>query len=163
MTIFNSFKGIITMIDEFYIGTPKEEGCYKLMTIQNNDSNIVNFVISPHTFFVDYFMMNIGDLVEGFYDANAPVPLIYPPQYRALVVALLDPIISIKVDYFNEYLLSSDGSLRLNISPDTEVTQENGQLFTGNLSNHNLIVMYNFTTRSIPAQTFPERIIVLCR
>ena len=72
MTTFNSFKGIITMIDEFYIGTPKEEGCYKLMTIQNNDSNIVNFVISPHTFFVDYFMMNIGDLVEGFYDANAP-------------------------------------------------------------------------------------------
>ena len=32
-------------------------------------------------------MVTLGDMVTGFYDANAPVPLIFPPQFRAIVMA----------------------------------------------------------------------------
>jgi len=162
MTTFGSFYGIITMIDDFGIGTGESIGCYKLMTVQKRDGSIVNFVITPTTYFVNHIMMRVGDTVIGFYDANAPVPLIFPPQYRAIVMSRLLPGLNVKVDYFDEQLVSSDGTLKLNIAPFTQIIMENGQSFTGNPTNHNLIVIYGPTTRSIPAQTTPYRIIVMC-
>jgi hypothetical protein len=59
-------------------------------------------------------------------------------------------------------LVSSDGSLRLNISPDNRILLENGQLYNRNPANHYLIVVYGATTRSILAQTTPSQIIVMC-
>ena len=100
--------------------------------------------------------------VTGFYDADAPVPLIFPPQYRAIVMTIDSPYQSVKVDFFNRQLESSDGSLKLNISPSTQILLENGQLFNRNPANRNLIVVYGATTRSIPAQTTPYQIIVMC-
>jgi hypothetical protein len=66
------------------------------------------------------------------------------------------------VDYFNSDLVSSDGRIKLNIFPNTPTLLENGQLFTGNPLERNLIVVYGATTRSIPAQTTPYYIIVMC-
>jgi len=40
---------------------------------------------------------------------------------------------SIKVNFFNTQLISSDGTLKLIISPLTQIIQENGQLFTANI------------------------------
>jgi hypothetical protein len=162
MTTFGSFSGVITMIDDFRTQTGESIGCYKLMTVEKRDGNIVNFVITPGTYFVDYLMMHVGDAVIGFYDANAPAPLIYPPQLRAIVMAKLKPNENVKVDYFNEQLVSSDGTLKLNLAPFTQIILQNGQRFTGNPANHTLIVIYGPTTRSIPAQTTPYRIIVMC-
>jgi hypothetical protein len=162
MATFGSFSGIITMISDFNTGDEATSGCYKLMSVQNREGSIVNFVVEPATYFVDHVMMRVGDSVIGFYDANAPVPLIYPPQYRAIVMARLVSNQSVKVDYFNSQLVSSDGMLKLNISPFTQIIQENGQAFTGNPANRNLIVIYSVATMSIPAQTTPYRIIVMC-
>lgn len=162
MTTFGLFYGIITRIDDFRTGTGEATGCYKLMTVQNREGSIVNFVITPNTYFVDHTMVAVGDMVVGFYDANAPVPLIYPPQYRAIVISRLVLGQNVKVDYFNEQLVSSDGTLKLNIAPFTQIILENNQAFTANLANRNLIVVYGPTTRSIPAQTTPYKIIVLC-
>jgi hypothetical protein len=162
MVKFNSFSGTITSIEDFLIGNPQDEGCYKLMNVQNNDGNIVNFVIEPDTYFVDNYIMQVGDSVEGYYDANAIVPMIYPPQYRALIVVLLDDYMNVKVDYFDNQLLSSDKMLKLNLSPFTDMVLKSGQPFTANPANRNLIVIYDFTTKSIPAITTPKTIIVLC-
>lgn len=107
--------------------------------------------------------------MTGFYDADAPVPLIYPPQYRAIVMAKAhtDRFVSVRdrfvsVSFFNSQLLSSDGNLKLNLSRQTEIVLENGQDFNGNPANRDLIVIYGATTRSIPAQTTPYKVIVLC-
>ena len=162
MAAFGSFYGIVTKIDDFNTATGKSIGCYKLMTVQNRDGSIVNFVITPTTYFVNHILIRVGDAIIGFYDANAPVPLIYPPQYQAIVVARLNLGQNVKVDYFNEQLVSSDGTLKLNIAPYTQIMLENGQVFNGNPANHNLIVLYGPATRSIPAQTTPYRIIVMC-
>lgn len=156
MANFQSFSGIITMI------TNNDGGCYKLVSVDNEQGMFVNFVVEPMTYFVDHMMVRIGDRITGFYDANVPVPLIYPPQYRAVVMAADSPNQHVKVDYFNEYLVSSDGQLRLNLSPQTPVLLENGQQFTGNLTNRNLIVSYGASTKSIPALTTPSQIIVMC-
>ncbi|WP_203247389.1 hypothetical protein [Sporosarcina beigongshangi] len=162
MKNFQAFNGVVTMIDDFSVGQNNEAGCYKLFSVDDGYGASVNFVVAPTTYFVDHVMMELGDRVTGFYDADAPVPLIYPPQFRALVMARDTAYQSVKVDYFNRQLESRDGTLRLNISPYTRILLENGQAFTGSIANRNLIVVYGATTRSIPAQTTPSTIIVMC-
>jgi hypothetical protein len=160
---FQSFHGTVTMISDFMIGLNDEgEGCYTLLSVDNGYGASVNFVVSPTTYFVDQEKVAVGDSVTGYYDGNAPVPLIYPPQYRALVMVKESPYHNVKVDYFNSQLESRDGQLRLNLSPYTQILSRNGQDFTQNPANRNLIVIYGPTTRSIPAQTTPYKIIVWC-
>lgn len=163
MANFLPFHGIITMIDDFLINENGESaGCYKLMSVKNESGSLVNFVVTPDTYFVDHVMITLGDIATGFYDADAPVPMIFPPQFRAIVMARDTPFQNVKVAYFNSDLVSSDYNLKLNIAPWTELLLENGQKFIQNPANRNLIVIYGATTRSIPAQTTPYKIIVIC-
>ncbi|KKB35335.1 hypothetical protein [Bacillus thermotolerans] len=163
MVTFRSFQGTVTMISDVYIGPNGEgEGCYKLMTVENGSGGIVNFVVSPATYFVDHTAVFIGDRVIGYYDGDAPAILIYPPQYPALVVVKDYPPRNVKADYFDSQLVSSDGQLRLNISPYTPILLRNEQPFSRSPANKNLIVLYGPATKSIPAQTTPYRIIVWC-
>lgn len=162
MAVFEPFSGIVTMIEDFFIGAGERPGCYKLISVENQEGNLVNFVVAPSTYFVNHVTVAMGDMVTGFYDVNAPVPLIFPPQYQAIVMAKATIYENVKVDYFNSQLISSDGTLKLNISPYTQLLLENDQLFTGNPGDRNLIVVYGPTTRSIPAQTTPYKIIVMC-
>ncbi len=162
MAAFGSFTGILASIDEFYAGEAAAAGCYKLFSVQNAEGNTVNFVVTPATYFVDHVMMTVGNVVTGFYDANAPVPLIYPPQYQAVVMARVAQNQNVKADFFDSRLISSDGTLRLIIGPYTQILLENGQAFQGNPANRNLISIYGAATMSIPAQTVPYRLIVMC-
>jgi hypothetical protein len=163
MKKFLSFNGVITAITDFYTGVNnKDIGCYKLMSVENGHGDLVNFIVSPTTYFVDHITMALGNMVTGFYDGNVPVPLIYPPQYNAIVMAEDMPYENVKVDYFDNQLVSSDNTLKLNIAPSTEIILENDQTFTQNPSNRYLIVIYGPTTRSIPAQTVPYKIVVMC-
>lgn len=158
-----SFSGVVTNISDFGIGTGHDgAGCYKLFTVDNGYGEIINFVIKPETYFVDHVMVRNGDRITGFYDGNIAAPLIFPPQYQAIVIAKDAPSQYVKVDYFNRKLESSDGSLRLNLSPQTQILLENGQAYNRNPANHNLIVIYGATTKSIPAQTTPLKTIVMC-
>jgi len=162
MAFFQSYHGTITKIDDFSTGNRENLGCTKFMSVENREGSIVNFVVAPSTYFVDHVTMSVGDIVTGFYDANVPTPLIFPPQFQAIVMARASRNQNVKVDRFNRQLVSSDGTLALNISPSTQKVLENDQFFTGNLENRNLIVIYGASTRSIPAQTTPYRIIVMC-
>ena len=161
MTNFYSFQGIVTSIRDFNIGQNRE-GCYKLFTVENEMGSVVNFVVTPTTYFVDHVIVAIGDRITGYYDGDAPVPLIYPPQYRALIMVKDHPNQNVKVDFFNQQLVSRDGQLKLNLSSYTQILLTNGQLFSRNPANRDLIVIYGPSTKSIPAQTTPYRIIVLC-
>lgn len=163
MKKYGSFSGTVTLIQDFSGGSDDElQGCFKLMSLLNDDGSIVNFVISPTTYFLDHVMVSVGDHVTGFYDVNVPVILIYPPQYQALIIVKNNPYQNVKVDYFNSQLVSSDGQLRLNISSYTPIVLQNNQPFTLSLANRNLLVVYRSATFSIPAQTTPDKIIVLC-
>jgi hypothetical protein len=162
MGVYGSFSGVVTAIQDFGESTERPSGCIKLMTLTGRDGQTANFVLMPDTYFIDHVMVRPGDTVTGFYDAAAPVPLIYPPQYTALVMARAVPGRRVAADWFGPELISSEGDLKLNISPATRVLIKNGQAFTGDLANHDLAVVYGASTRSIPAQTTPYQVIVLC-
>lgn len=163
MIKFYSFHGIVTMINDFMISAKGEgEGCYKLMSVEDGQGATVNFMISPTTYFVEQEMVSVGDKVTGYYDGNAPAILIYPPQFTALVMVKDSPHYNVKVDFFNSQLVSSDEKLKLNISAFTQIVLPNGQPFSKIATNRNLIVLYGPSTKSIPAQTNPYKIIVWC-
>ena len=162
VTNFQSFSGIVTMISDFPIGINEEAGCNKLVSVDNSYGTLINFIMTPNTYVVDHVMLSVGDRIIGFYDMDAPAPLIFPPQFRAIVMAKDTPYQNVKVSYFNSQLESSDSKLRLNIAPSTQIVLRNGQAFTMNPSNRDLIVVYGPTTKSIPAQTTPYKIIVIC-
>lgn len=162
MIKFYSFSGIVTAISNFESQNNENSGCNKFMSVSDRNGNIVNFVVSSDTYFTEQQVISVGDIVTGYYDGNAPAILIYPPQYLAIIVVKFNPNQNVKVDYFNRQLISSDGRLKLNIAPNTQILLKNGQRFSGDFSNRNLIVFYGPTTRSIPAQTTPYKIIVWC-
>ncbi|MEJ9281915.1 MULTISPECIES: hypothetical protein [Ureibacillus] len=163
MTNFYSFSGTVTAISDFFTSQSGEiEGCNKLFTVENDDGLIVHFIVSPSTYFIDQETVKIGDKVTGYYDGDLPAILIYPPRYQTIVMVKEYPNRNVKVSYFNHQLLSSDGQLQLHLTPSTPILLTNGQFFSKYPGNRDLVVIYGPTTRSIPAQTTPYRIIVLC-
>lgn len=153
---FSSFTGVVKAITE---SEGKEE--LKYVLVQNEEGQEANIIISEETYILDDAKIAVGDVITGFYDPNLPMLMIYPPQYNAIVVAVQKEGQNVKVDVFDKDLLSSDKLLKLNIFDDTEIILTDGTAYKGELANRKLIVVYGFTTKSIPPQTTPSKIVVL--
>ena len=162
MINFFSFSGVVTDIYDLNTQSGENAGCNMILTVRDDGENVVNFVVSPDTFFLDQAMIHVGDFITGYYNGDAPAVLIYPPQFPALIVVKYQENQNVKVDFFNNRLVSSDGMLRVNIGPDTQILLKNGQTYRGKIANKNWIVVYGSSTKSIPAVTTPEKIIVWC-
>lgn len=135
--------------------------CSQTMTLRT-ENGIVNFIITSDTQVIDNRQMQPGLRVAAFYDASLPVPLIFPPQYQAKLVASLGRQEQIMLNEFDRNLTARDRSLQLNIAGSTNIETLNGQRVNCSLGNQTLLVFYTATTRSIPPQTTPRRIVVLC-
>lgn len=135
--------------------------CTQMMSLRT-ENGIVNFMVGPETQVVDSRRLRPGMQVAAFYDSSLPVPLIFPPQYRAQLVAVPGRNEQIMLNYFDRNLLAGDASLQLNIGRNTVIETLNGQSVNCPVSGRMLLVFYTATTRSIPPQTTPERIVVLC-
>lgn len=138
------------------------DDCCSQMVSLRTEAGIVNFVITPQTQVIDNRQLRPGMRVAAFYDSSLPVPLIFPPQYRAQVITALDRNEQVMLNYFDRNLLAADRSLQLNISGSTPIRTLNGQSFNCSPADRTLLVYYTATTRSIPPQTAPSRIIVFC-
>lgn len=153
---FMSITGIITDISFF----PKE-CCSQSITLQTTHG-IVNFTVSSDTYIVDNMLLERGMHITAFYDPMLPVPLIYPPRYQAAFITPSSPGETVTVAYFDQNLLAADHSLQLNIGPSTSVVTANGQPFTCPPGGNLMMVYYIITTRSIPPQTTPRKVITFC-
>lgn len=87
-----------------------------LVTLQTSEGT-VTVVVSSDTYVISEVRLRRGMTVAAFYDAQVPVPLIYPPQYRAVILGRKQPNETITVDYFDETLTNDDNTLKLNVSP----------------------------------------------
>lgn len=155
-TTYVPITGVIRSITPF-----SGECCSQFISLSTG-SGIINFVSSPETYIVNNTFLIPGMRVTAFYDSNQPVPLIFPPQYRAAVISQTARQEQIAYGYFDRNLLAADNSLELNIGPMTNVVTKNGQRFNCAIGGRTLIVFYTNTTRSIPPQTTPRKVIVAC-
>ena len=135
--------------------------CNQMVTV-TTPNGINNFMLSPNTLIIRNTQLRTGMPVTAFYDASLPVPLIYPPQYRAELIAPMRNDETVTLRFFRRDLTAADNSLRLNIGRQTEVLTPNGQRYSCPPGGNFLLVYYSVTTRSVPPQTTPRRIVVLC-
>ena len=147
--------GIIQNVTSF-----SEDCCEQQVTIRS-DNGISQFIISPDTYVIGEVRLRPGMPVAAFYDASLPVPLIFPPRYQAVIIGRRNPSENIYVGYFDDSLTAEDNALKINLSRTTEIVTSNGQSYGCRPENKMLVVYYSETTRSIPPQTTPRKIIVL--
>lgn len=136
--------------------------CCQLMVAIVNENGLQNFVVSPETYVIGEVKLRPGMTVTAFYDASLPVPLIFPPQYHAVIIGRRNRNEMMSAGYFNNGMLEGNETIQLNISRATETVNSNGQQYNCSLEGRLLIVYYSTTTRSIPPQTTPRKIIVMC-
>ena len=108
-----------------------------------------------------------GAVLTVYYDAspNKPALQIYPPQRTALAVTKGKTDGSLKVGYFDANGLSYDieptNKLKLNINSSVVITDAAGNASAESFENKLIAVEYATTTRSIPPQTTPTKIVIL--
>ena len=155
---FRDFVPVIGII----LNISRGNDCCSQMVSLRTENGIVNFVVNEETLVIDNRQLRQGMRVAAFYDRSLPVPLIFPPQYRAQIITALDRNEQVMLNRFNRNLLAADRSLQLNLSDNTVVRTENGQNFSCSPGGRILLVYYSVTTRSVPPQTTPRRIVVMC-
>ncbi|MFJ7406235.1 MULTISPECIES: stalk domain-containing protein [unclassified Lysinibacillus] len=125
------------------------------------------FVVNKDTLIFDNTGKEVklqkGDKVTAYTYANKPMLMIYPPQYNPEVIIVESKEMgSVTVDFFNKDLVNTDNSLKLNVGEETVVQSQSGkEVSVKDLAEQHLLVFYTITTRSIPAQTPPTKVIVL--
>ncbi len=137
--------------------------CTLLLAVVSPVIGQINFIVTPRTYVLRQKKFNSGDPIIAFYDTLTPAPLIYPPRYRAILLAGNDEERLAVFDYFNEELVNSDQTLKLNLADSkSNIILSNGQTFTGSPENHFLLVLFTSSTKSIPSVITPDEIVVFC-
>ncbi len=163
-TNFMKATGVIKEIE-------KEEAGIRV-TIENEDEMITILRIND-----DSLLFNSGttkslkqaDLKKGatiaaYYDKNKPMILIYPTTVTPEIVIVNDEKVfgEVKISQFDREFFSLDGELKLNIGEDTLLFNQQGKAIElKELKGKELMVFYSITTRSLPPQTPPTKIIAL--
>lgn len=153
------FKSVSGTVKEIKKSETDKNVTYVLLDL--GKENEAYLVINEDTYFIDDEEIYIGSQVTGYYDANAMMIMIYPPQYAASVVAVSNKDINLKVDLFDKNLVSADNMLKLVIGSNTKVVTKDGKEFKGDLANRKLAVFYRSSAKSLPAQTTPDKVVVL--
>lgn len=163
MVTYAPIYGIVNSVNPFPTSST-DRGCSLLISVMSQSLGEVNFVVSQQTYVLNQHTFVTGDSIIAIYDTTAPVPLIYPPQFRAVILAPNDEGYLADFDFYDKNLLNQSNTLKLNISDGgkTNVLISNGQLFYYPPGGHYLFVLYLFSTRSIPAITTPQTVIVFC-
>ena len=162
--IYTVFEGTVTTVTDNYpfSNSIRVEG--------EDEGHIYDFIITENTFFmtVDGVQpienIQAGDELRVYFIQPLFAATIFPPQREASVFVKVpdaDSPQSVFFGRFDENLVSYDNFLRLNVADDTVIIRQNGT--DGSeipLTNRDLAVVYTVTTRSIPAQTTPELIVI---
>ncbi len=159
---FGSVTGTIVDMSPARTGGRRTNGCIIYMTVEDREGNTVLFMVTPSTYVVEFETLSLGMTCTFWYAADAPMPLSYPPQYNAVAAAQEKGGRMVSVGYFNASLVNDEQTLQLNMDRRVEVRTSNNQYFQGSPGNHTLVVTYESSTRSIPAQTTPSKVVVLC-
>ncbi len=138
-----------------------------------NPENEVNYTVSENTlvYTVNGEKKSVNDIAKDasitvFTSSYSAAPMIMPPQYQADVIIINDAeaVSSVNVDTYvaeGETLVNVSNSLVLNMADTTKVVDKEDKETEETLENKDLIVFYSMSTRSIPPQTTPEKVVVI--
>lgn len=148
----------------------QKDGQKWALTVENEEGILTVLIVDAHTYLfnskttkqMDQSKLEIGTVLETYYDKNKPRILIYPQQVTPKFIIIKDKETEgeIKVGQFDKKLLSLDGQLKLEIGKETVMENQLGETIKKeDLAGKDLIVFYTITTRSLPPQTTPTKVI----
>lgn len=151
------------------------DGIIKTTTDVNNkddQNNTVNLKITDDTLVYDNLgnKKALSDLTDGskitvFTGSYEPTPLILPVQYTANVIIINgDKEGNVNADTYladEEGYTNAANTLNIATADDTKIVDKNEKEYKGDLDKNDLIVFYGVSTKSIPAQTTPTKVVVL--
>lgn len=123
----------------------------KVLDLSNGDFN------KEHEF-------KVGEKILFFIKENSPVYLSEPPKISAPIIATnyIKGNFSIDVDYFEKDGKGVSKRLVINDLKESKVVDINGtEIDKDKALGNDLIVLYTISTRSIPPQTVPEKVILI--
>ena len=112
---FGFVTGSIIELVPARTGGRRSDGCTIFAMVEDMDGNTVNFVLTPSTYVVEYETLSVGMRCTFWYDSEAPMPLIYPPQYNAVVAAQERNGRMVDVSYYDAALVNESQTLKLNM------------------------------------------------
>lgn len=151
------------------------DGIIKTTTDVNNkddQNNTVNLKITDDTLVYDNLgnKKALSDLTDGskitvFTGSYEPTPLILPVQYTANVIIINgDKEGNVNVDTYladEEGYTNAANNLNIAAADDTKIVDKDEKEYKGDINKNDLIVFYDVSTKSIPAQTTPTKVVVL--
>lgn len=151
------------------------DGIIKTTTDVNNkddQNNTVNLMTTDDTLVYDNLgnKKALSDLTDGskitvFTGSYEPTPLILPVQYTANVIIINgDKEGNVNTDTYladEEGYTNAANTLNIAAADDTKIVDKNEKEYKGDLDKNDLIVFYGASTKSIPAQTTPTKVVVL--
>ena len=112
----------------------------------------------------------LSDLTDGskitvFTGSYEPTPLILPVQYTANVIIINgDQEGNVNIDTYladEEGYTNAANTLKIATADDTKIVDKDEKEYKGDINKNDLIVFYDVSTKSIPAQTTPTKVVVL--
>lgn len=151
------------------------DGIIKTTTDVNNkddQNNTVNLKITDDTLVYDNLgnKKALSDLTDGskitvFTGSYEPTPLILPVQYTANIIIINgDKEGNVNADTYladEEGYTNAANTLKIAAADDTKIVDKDEKEYKGDLDKNDLIVFYSVSTKSIPAQTTPTKVVVL--
>lgn len=151
------------------------DGIIKTTTDVNNkddQNNTVNLMTTDDTLVYDNLgnKKALSDLTDGskitvFTGSYEPTPLILPVQYTANVIIINgDKEGNVNADTYladEEGYTNAANTLKIAAADDTKIVDKDEKEYKGDLDKNDLIVFYGVSTKSIPAQTTPTKVVVL--
>ncbi|WP_203247042.1 stalk domain-containing protein [Sporosarcina beigongshangi] len=142
------------------------------LTIENEDKMVTILRINNESLLFDAGTTNglkqdelqKGAIVEAYYDKNKPMIMIYPATVTPEIVIVKNEknFGEVKIGQFDKNFLSLDGKLKLNIGEETPLFNQQGKAIEmKELQGKELMVFYSITTKSLPPQTPPTKVIAL--
>lgn len=139
---------------------------------KDDQNNTVNLRVSDYTLVYDNMgnKKSLSDLAEGstitvYTGSYEPTPLILPVQYTANAIIINgDQEGNVNLDTYladEEGYTNAANTLNIATADDTKIVDKDEKEYKGDLDKNDLIVFYGASTKSIPAQTTPTKVVVL--
>lgn len=141
-----------------------------------NPENTINFNINENTIIYENANgdkksvsdIKVGDTITVFTGAYEPTLMILPPQYTANVIIINNADEGAKFADVDTYLengeefVNAANTLAVSTDENTKVVDtEDKEVKDYSLANKDLVVFYTASTKSIPAKTTAEKIVVI--
>lgn len=151
--VYSSYQKIIGTIQSIRSGN----SCCTQMISVRTESEMVDFVVSQDTEVIDNVRLRRGMRIAAFYDTNLPAPAVFPPQYQAeLNYVFAAEIQEVTLKYFDENLTAEDDSLKLNLSPLTNIETRGQRFFCSSRKCRSVGLLYEYYLQSSASDDSPE-------